>query len=75
MKKLFASKKKLNYLMVESQEDPLIKDYNPTSRLNDTRYIARFVYNYLRIHIGTKTNFQTKFNCITGYITSLYRKK
>ena len=76
MKKLFASKTtKLSYIMAENEEDPCIKDYNPTRRLNDTRYIARFFYNYLHKHIGLKTKFQTKFNCITGYITSLYRKK
>ena len=75
MKKFQSQKIKYRYLMTESLEDPHIREYIATSKLNDTRYIARFFYNYLQEYIGRKTKFQTKFNCIKGEITSYYRKK
>lgn len=75
MEKFKSQKIKYRYLMTESLEDRHIKEYIATSKLNDTRYIARFFYNYLQKTIGEKTKFKTKFNCIKGNITSYYRKK
>lgn len=75
MKKFKSQKIKYRYLMTESLEDRHIKEYIASSKLNDTRYIARFFYNYLQKTIGWKTKFKTKFNCIKGSITSYYRKK
>lgn len=75
MEKFKSKKIKYRYLMTKSLEDPHIREYIATSKLNDTRYIARFFYNYLQKCIGRKTKFQTKFNCIKGEVTSYYRKR
>ena len=75
MEKFKSKKIKYRYLMTKSLEDPHVKEYIATSKLNDTRYIARFFYNYLQKNIGQKTKFQTKFNCIKGKVTSDYRKR
>lgn len=52
MKKFKSQKIKYRYLMTESLEDRHIKEYIASSKLNDTRYIARFFYNYLQKTIG-----------------------
>lgn len=70
VKKLKVSKKKEKYLLLEELNDDIINIF-VSRNINDTRYICRYIVNYLKVAFAGKI----EINAIKGSLTNTYRKK
>lgn len=72
------SDKKYDYLVTKNLNDETVNDF-ATRNLNDTRYITRYVYNWLKAEFmnwekNTGEIIETKVQAIVGTVTSRFRR-
>jgi len=74
LKKKIISKKKYKYLMVKNLRDSKLLDEWKSRNINDTRYISRFLVNYLNSTLAFNSDKKKNVYAINGAITSRMRK-
>ena len=74
LKKKIISKKKYKYLMVKNLRDSKLLDEWKSRNINDTRYISRFLANYLNNTLTFNSDKKKNVYVINGAITSRMRK-
>lgn len=68
------SQKKYGYLMLPSLNDTTVIDEWKSRNINDTRYITRYIVNYLQKNLNFNSSKTRTVNGIRGAITSRFRR-
>lgn len=74
MKKKLLSKKKYQYLMLKNLENAELLDEWKSRNINDTRYISRFLVNYIGSNLKFNSTKKKNVYAINGAITSRMRR-
>lgn len=66
--------KKYKYLMLNSLDEGVLKEWK-SRNLNDTRYISKYLVNYIKTNLKFKDDKKVHIYAVKGAITSMMRKQ